>query len=188
MSSKDARYDRWLSGELMKSPKVVNGIATEPLIGGNSMEIKPDERNTSNQAPVGEDRESNDLARSDAVRTGSAESGSRAASGKADEVNNAAPQGSSRPIGTGILPAPAAAAPDYPSYANGHYSTDGSRDKLTADALSRQPSEEAKRLMRFYSVDTLEGLVRAQAEHVERLQTKLQPLRDARPGYTPREG
>jgi len=48
--------------------------------------------------------------------------------------------------------------------------------------------EDLKRLMRFYSVATLEDLALAQAKHVERLQTKLPPIRDERPGYIPREG
>ena len=47
---------------------------------------------------------------------------------------------------------------------------------------------EVDALMRFYAVDTLEGLVEAQAKHVERLQAKLPPMRDERPGYVPREG
>ena len=49
------------------------------------------------------------------------------------------------------------------------------------------PGEFAQ-LMRFYSVSTLEDLVRIQSQHIERLQAKLPPLRDERPGYTPREG
>jgi hypothetical protein len=33
--------------------------------------------------------------------------------------------------------------------------------------------EEIDQLLRFYSVDTLEGLVEAQAQHVEKLQAKI---------------
>ena len=36
-------------------------------------------------------------------------------------------------------------------------------------------AEEIKRLLSFYSVDTLEALVEAQASHIERLQEKLPP-------------
>ena len=45
-----------------------------------------------------------------------------------------------------------------------------------------------QQLMKFYQVSTLEHLVLAQSEHIERLQKKLPPLRDERPGYVPREG
>jgi len=45
-----------------------------------------------------------------------------------------------------------------------------------------------KRLKRFYNVGSLEELVMMQAHHIERLQARLPPLRDERPGYTPREG
>lgn len=45
-----------------------------------------------------------------------------------------------------------------------------------------------ERLKVFYAVVTLEDLVLMQAQHVRKLQAKLPPLRDERPGYVPREG
>ena len=47
--------------------------------------------------------------------------------------------------------------------------------------------DEVDTLLRFYAVDTLEGLVEAQAKHVERLQAKLPRIPDQFP-RTPREG
>lgn len=47
--------------------------------------------------------------------------------------------------------------------------------------------EQVDALLRFYAVDTLEGLVEAQARHVEKLQAKLPPMRDEQPGRV-REG
>lgn len=35
---------------------------------------------------------------------------------------------------------------------------------------------------------TIDDLIDAQAKHIEKLQAKLPPLRDERPGYVPREG
>lgn len=43
-------------------------------------------------------------------------------------------------------------------------------------------------LMHFYNVTNIKALVLEQAKHVEKLQKQLPPLRDARPGYSPREG
>lgn len=48
-------------------------------------------------------------------------------------------------------------------------------------------AQEFQDLAKFYDVDSLEALVRIQAEHIERLQAKLPPTRDAFP-RTPREG
>lgn len=42
-------------------------------------------------------------------------------------------------------------------------------------------------LYRFYGVSTLEGLAAAQDHHIERLQSRLPPIRDEFP-RTPREG
>lgn len=47
--------------------------------------------------------------------------------------------------------------------------------------------EHVDALLKFYQVDTLEGLVEAQAAHIERLQKKLPPIPDQFP-RTPREG
>lgn len=52
----------------------------------------------------------------------------------------------------------------------------------------REIPEDIAQLMRFYNVKDMEALVRIQSSHVERLQAKLPPLRDERPGYVPREG
>lgn len=49
-------------------------------------------------------------------------------------------------------------------------------------------AQEFQDLAKFYDVDSLEALVRIQAQHVERLQKKLPPLKDEKPGYVPREG
>lgn len=42
-------------------------------------------------------------------------------------------------------------------------------------------SAEWRELMRFYSVDTVDDLIAAQAKHIDRLQAKLPPLRDEMP-------
>src|SRR3990167_6386871 len=42
-------------------------------------------------------------------------------------------------------------------------------------------------LMKFYAVETLPDLIKAQARHIERLQAKLPPTRDTQPGRV-REG
>ena len=97
-----------------RSPATKVGIATEPLISGSSTEVKPDERGKCNKAPVGEDRNRDDLARSDAIFAGSAESRSCAASGKANEVaTKAAPQEPTQHMANPVSdsPTPAAAAP-----------------------------------------------------------------------------
>lgn len=56
-----------------------------------------------------------------------------------------------------------------------------------ATALTGQTPADVAQLMKFYSVDTYDTLVRIQAEHIERLQKKLPPLRDQFP-RVPREG
>ncbi len=48
--------------------------------------------------------------------------------------------------------------------------------------------DDIAHLMRFYTVASLTELVRIQSQHIDRLQAKLPPIRDERPGYTPREG
>jgi len=48
--------------------------------------------------------------------------------------------------------------------------------------------DDIAQLMKFYNVKDLHALVRIQSSHVERLQAKLPPLKDERPGYVPREG
>lgn len=48
--------------------------------------------------------------------------------------------------------------------------------------MTKDPrAETIDRLMRFYDVTTLEALVLAQDQHIERLQAKLPPLRDEQP-------
>lgn len=42
-------------------------------------------------------------------------------------------------------------------------------------------NEQIQQLKRFYGVSTLEELVLIQAQHVERLQAKIPPLRDEQP-------
>lgn len=46
--------------------------------------------------------------------------------------------------------------------------------------MSDEPEVDAdiSALMRFYSVETLPDLVKAQAHHIEKLQAKLPPIRD----------
>lgn len=46
---------------------------------------------------------------------------------------------------------------------------------------SRTSNEQIQQLKRFYGVSTLEELVLIQAQHVERLQAKIPPLRDEQP-------
>ena len=60
------------------------------------------------------------------------------------------------------------------------------RDMLADGLVSR--AEQIERLKGFYNAPTLEGLVLTQAKQIERLQERLLPTRDERPGYTPREG
>lgn len=48
-------------------------------------------------------------------------------------------------------------------------------------------SADHHQLCKFYNVEGLEALVDAQSKHIERLQSKLSPLRDEFP-RTPREG
>ena len=46
-------------------------------------------------------------------------------------------------------------------------------------------------LMKFYGVDTLEKIIRAQDTHIENLQRELRrwkPEPEMNPGYSPREG
>ena len=43
-------------------------------------------------------------------------------------------------------------------------------------------------LFKFYGVDEVHELIGAMDGHIEKLQAKLPPTKDERPGYTPREG
>jgi hypothetical protein len=55
----------------------------------------------------------------------------------------------------------------------------------------RKPAEvspEIKQLMKFYDVDTVADVIGMQSSHIERLQAKLPPTPDERPGYVPRGG
>lgn len=49
-------------------------------------------------------------------------------------------------------------------------------------------NDKIAHLMQFYQVSSLKDLVLMQDRHIERLQAKLPPTRDERPGYVPREG
>ena len=82
---------------------------------------------------------------------------------------------------------PAPAAPHADTQETGSAtgaSVDDSHPASSALVLDADNSQ----LMRFYGVTTLQELIDAQAHHIERLQAKLPPMRDERPGYVPREG
>lgn len=55
-------------------------------------------------------------------------------------------------------------------------------DAADAEIACREDGEQ-QQLMRFYGVDTLAALVKAQARHVEKLQAKLPPT----PSLTPQQ-
>ena len=59
--------------------------------------------------------------------------------------------------------------------------------RLSHTAASEGPHYDMAPLMRFYNVSSIPDLIDAQAKHIERLQAKLPPTRDAFP-RTPREG
>lgn len=44
------------------------------------------------------------------------------------------------------------------------------------------------RLMDFYDVESIPELIEAQEQHIKRLQDRLPPMVDSRPGYSPRGG
>lgn len=62
--------------------------------------------------------------------------------------------------------------------------------EVIGEELQKEPAvpDDIAQLMKFYNVTDMAALVRIQSTHVERLQKKLPPLRDERPGYVPREG
>ena len=60
-------------------------------------------------------------------------------------------------------------------------------DAAPLSPLATPIPDEIAQLAEFYAVEDLAALVRVQANHVERLQKKLPPLKDEFP-RTPREG